>query len=1021
MNPSLSKATKQLFFVLFIFILTFTYFQFFSGVKVVAAPTPPVCQPITTTINQAPAQIDPTGSFPVKFKVVFSSPITPSTFTPAQIELTGTAPGKSVTGITEIAPNDGTTFEVSVVTTGNGSVVAGVKEVRYAFSYLGPTGKVPSDIVLDNIGNVYTANLRSNNVTKITPSGVSSILATTGDGPFGINIDQSGNIYTANTFSNTVSKITPSGVSSIFGATDTDPTGIILDQAGNVYTANRNALNITKISSSGVSSIFATTGLNNYRFVVDQSGNLYTSNVNANSVSKITPSGVVTNLGSTGNQPFDIAIDQSGNIYTANFGSSNVTKFSSNGTISTLSINGTSPYGIAVDLAGNIYTANYGSGNVSKTTPAGIASNIGSAGGTPISLEIDISGNLYTSNSNYQNQDTDNVTKLTKTGASLVLGCTVNNQLATNFAQPSTSTDNIVTIDTTPPPITGIPDLATASDTGASSTDDITNDTTPPFDIPCQAGSTVTIYNYSNPLASKLCPVENTVSITLTTPLIPGNYLLSARQTNPLGVLSDISGLLSLTIDTTAPAAPVVNALATSTNQNPTITGQCEGGLGLTVTFNPTNETLSTICDYLNTFTITPTTQIPTGPYTVSITQKDIAGNSSLLGLANGTISAPIDPALDTDGDKVPDSVEITDGTNPNDIFSYKDTDGDLVPDYIETIQGTITNSKFDYLDTDKDLIPDYIEERDSTDKNDKTSFKDTDTGGTPDYVETIVFPSNGLLATSTSDSSDDRRDFDNDGLGDYQEFILGSSPLNPDSDLDGISDSIEGSGPNNGDFNSDGIPDFNQFYIRGQKGTNNEFVGFVSDYSAGYCYREGGGLSTQSNKLKQNQIKPQALTNSTILDGIPESTLSAQDSTYSYPKGLIKYIIECLTPGTTTNVTLYFSNQTDSPNLKVRKYKNGTYSDLPGATKTQITLGGLPTVKVTYDITDGGELDEDGLANGEIVDPVGLALLDTPVPPVTPTNPATGNGGTNTNTQPTTQTTTKPFIGLIRTGGGER
>ena len=30
--------------------------------------------------------------------------------------------------------------------------------------------------------------------------------------------------------------------------------------------------------------------------------------------------------------------------------------------------------------------------------------------------------------------------------------------------------------------------------------------------------------------------------------------------------------------------------------------------------------------------------------------------------------------------------------------------------------------------------------------------------------------------------------------------------------------------------------------------------------------------------------------------------------------------------------------------------------------------------IKLTYDITDGGVLDQDGLVNGTIIDPVGLA-----------------------------------------------
>jgi DNA-binding beta-propeller fold protein YncE len=51
---------------------------------------------------------------------------------------------------------------------------------------------------MDSDGNLYTANEFSNNVSKITPAGVSTILGTTGSYPADITIDSNGNIYTAN-------------------------------------------------------------------------------------------------------------------------------------------------------------------------------------------------------------------------------------------------------------------------------------------------------------------------------------------------------------------------------------------------------------------------------------------------------------------------------------------------------------------------------------------------------------------------------------------------------------------------------------------------------------------------------------------------------------------------------------------------------------------------------------------------------------------------------------------------------
>jgi hypothetical protein len=94
-------------------------------------------------------------------------------------------------------------------------------------SILGVTGTDPSGIVLDSLGNVYTCNSGSDNITKITPSGVSSIFASTGGVDCrGITIDSSDNLYVCNYVTNNVSKITPSGVSSIFASTGSNPIAI---------------------------------------------------------------------------------------------------------------------------------------------------------------------------------------------------------------------------------------------------------------------------------------------------------------------------------------------------------------------------------------------------------------------------------------------------------------------------------------------------------------------------------------------------------------------------------------------------------------------------------------------------------------------------------------------------------------------------------------------------------------------------------------------------------------------------
>ena len=79
-----------------------------------------------------------------------------------------------------------------------------------------------------------------------------------------------------------------------------------------------------------------------------------------------------------------------------------------------------------------------------------------------------------------------------------------------------------------------------------------------------------------------------------------------------------------------------------------------------------------------------------------------------------------------------------------------------------------------------------------------------------------------------------------------------------------------------------------------------------------------------------------------------------------------------------------------DTSKLRVVKEYNGTASDITNKVSFLASADGLRTV-VAYQLTDGGFGDSDGIANGEIVDPVGVYLV-----PASPTPPSTQPGGTS-------------------------
>ena len=63
------------------------------------------------TIDQAAGQADPTNASPIHFTAVFSEPV--SGFDGSDVDLSGSA-GATTAVVTEIAPNDGTTYDVAV-------------------------------------------------------------------------------------------------------------------------------------------------------------------------------------------------------------------------------------------------------------------------------------------------------------------------------------------------------------------------------------------------------------------------------------------------------------------------------------------------------------------------------------------------------------------------------------------------------------------------------------------------------------------------------------------------------------------------------------------------------------------------------------------------------------------------------------------------------------------------------------------------------------------------------------------
>ncbi len=135
---------------------------------------------------------------------------------------------------------------------------------------------------------------------------------------------------------------------------------------------------------------------------------------------------------------------------------------------------------------------------------------------------------------------------------------------------------------------------------------------------------------------------------------------------------------------------------------------------------------------------IAPTSSAGTGAITYASSNAAVATVSgstvTIVGIGTSTITATqaadanylaasITATLtvilgDSDGDGVPDDVEIREGTDPNDPSSVKDSDGDGVPDFVEIGNGTNPNSPSDAVDSDGDGLSDYYEARNTAPTN---------------------------------------------------------------------------------------------------------------------------------------------------------------------------------------------------------------------------------------------------------------------------------------------------------------
>ncbi len=167
-------------------------------------------------------------------------------------------------------------------------------------------------------------------------------------------------------------------------------------------------------------------------------------------------------------------------------------------------------------------------------------------------------------------------------------------------------------------------------------------------------------------------------------------------------------------------------------------------------------------------------------------------------------------------------------------------------------------------------------------------------------------------------------------------------------SDGDNISDTVEQVAPNNGDGNNDGTPDSQQSNVT--------------------------SLPSSTTGVYVTVVAPNGTTLQNV-SAVDPSSLPKKD-TLAYPYGLVNFTVTGVSNGGSAAVELIVHTDQKANDFTARKYHTNQqqYSTISGATLTDFTVGSGHAVKAAYTLTDGGNNDQDGTANGTIVDPAGLA-----------------------------------------------
>ncbi|MFB1481346.1 Ig-like domain-containing protein [Corallococcus sp. RDP092CA] len=303
-------------------------------------------------------------------------------------------------------------------------------------------------------------------------------------------------------------------------------------------------------------------------------------------------------------------------------------------------------------------------------------------------------------------------------------------------------------------------------------------------------------------------------------PLANGDYTVTAVAVDAAGNAST-PATSTFTVSTAAPTVSITTPANGSTVTNPTVTvtGTAANATSVTVTFEGTSYPAT-----LNggNWTVALPGPLADGTYTVTAVSSDGTTHSAT---ATTTFTVNAAGPVDSDNDGLTDEEEIAQGTDPNN----PDTDGDGIPDGVEVNVGHTNPLDSDsdddgILDGNEDKNHDGLVDADETDPNNP----DTDGDGLTDGVEL------GLTEPQGDDTDPSKFVAD-------QDPSTKTNPLDDDSDDDGLTDGNEDANhdgkvdptetdPNDIDTDGDGLTDGLELGLTDPQGDDTDPSKFVVD-----------------------------------------------------------------------------------------------------------------------------------------------------------------------------------------------